>query len=299
MFRRFSFTLLLMAAVLLSNTSHAESGPKPTVYVVNYPLQYFAEQLAGDAINVVFPVPPNEDPAFWTPSAEEVHAIQTADLVILNGAGYAKWIGNISLRKSRLVDTSAAFKDQLISVESVATHQHGPKGDHAHAGVAFTTWLDFDQARQQSRAVAEALQKLLPDQSAEIEKNAQRIKRDLSDLDTRLMKVGEAMQAKPLMASHPVYQYMARRYHLNLRSILWEPGIAPDAMAWREFEKVTAAHPAKWMLWEQAPAPESAAQVRKRGLESLVFYPCSNTPVEGDFLSVMKTNIAALERAAR
>lgn len=41
----------------------------PQVYTVNYPLAYFAERIAGDSVNVVFPTPPDIDPAFWSPDA--------------------------------------------------------------------------------------------------------------------------------------------------------------------------------------------------------------------------------------
>ena len=41
-----------------------------TVYVVNYPLAYFAERIGGDLIRVEFPAPSDVDPAYWTPDAE-------------------------------------------------------------------------------------------------------------------------------------------------------------------------------------------------------------------------------------
>ena len=43
------------------------SGPL-SVYVVNYPLQYFAERIGGGHVDVRFPAPPDQDPAFWNPS---------------------------------------------------------------------------------------------------------------------------------------------------------------------------------------------------------------------------------------
>jgi zinc transport system substrate-binding protein len=60
-----------------------------TAYVVNYPLKYFAERIAGDHAKVVFPAPSEGDPAYWMPDAETVAAYQKADLILLNGANYA------------------------------------------------------------------------------------------------------------------------------------------------------------------------------------------------------------------
>ena len=42
------------------------------VYAVNYPLAYFAGRIAGDSVEVVFPVPADIDPATWVPDAESL-----------------------------------------------------------------------------------------------------------------------------------------------------------------------------------------------------------------------------------
>ena len=54
---------------------------KPTVFVVNYPLAYFARRIGGDSVDVVFPVPDELDPAHWNPDGEAIAAFQSADLV--------------------------------------------------------------------------------------------------------------------------------------------------------------------------------------------------------------------------
>ena len=128
--------VLLLAAVFAAPTHAAD---KLTIYTVNYPLAYFAERLAGDLAEVRFPAPPDVDPAFWKPGADVVAAYQRADLILLNGAGYAKWVDKASLPRSRLVDTSRAFADKYIQAPSAVTHSHGPGGEHAHSGTAFTT----------------------------------------------------------------------------------------------------------------------------------------------------------------
>ena len=122
------------------------TGATPVVSVVNYPLQYITGRIAGDAIEVRFPAPAGEDPAFWTPDARAIAVYQSADLIVLNGATYAKWVAVASLPTSKRLDTSAAFGDELIHIEVSATHSHGPTGEHSHRETAYTTWLDFDLA---------------------------------------------------------------------------------------------------------------------------------------------------------
>ncbi|MDZ4289360.1 MAG: metal ABC transporter substrate-binding protein [Prosthecobacter sp.] len=270
---------------------------KPTVMVANYPLQYFTQRLAGDTLNVTFPAPADEDPAFWQPDDTTVAAYQNADLIVMNGAAYSKWAEKASLPASKLVDTSAAFKAKFIEIKDTVSHSHGPGGEHSHAGTAFTTWVDFQQAQQQAQAIREALQKKWPALAPQVSKNFESLEKDLQALDARLEKVGKRIAAAPLVASHPVYHYLARRYGLNLQSVLWEPEVVPDDKAMTELKSLLVSHPARWMLWEGDPAAKSVAKLDAIGLKSLVFDPCGNVPEKGDFLSVMNTNVEALEKA--
>ena len=127
-----------------------ESRETLSLYTVNYPLKYFAERIAGDRATVVFPGPADIDPVFWTPDLETTRDYQGADLVLLNGATYAKWTTKVTLPQSRCVNTSKAFKESYIKVSDGVTHSHGKGGDHSHSGTAFTTWLDLEQAAAQA-----------------------------------------------------------------------------------------------------------------------------------------------------
>jgi zinc transport system substrate-binding protein len=282
--------LLLPAAAVLAED-------KLRIYSVNYPLAYFAERLAGDLAEVHFPAPDDVDPAFWMPDAETIAAYQAADLVLLNGADYAKWTTKVSLPRSRLVDTSRAFRDAYIRAAGAVTHSHGPGGEHDHGGLAFTTWLDLSQAAQQAEAIAQALIRKRPDAKAQIERNLDSIEADLLALDTRIAGIASTDPERPLLGSHPVYQYLARRYRLNLHSVMWEPEEVPNERQWAELEGKLADHPATWMLWEGEPAQASVERLRALGIDSLVVDPCANRPEEGDFLSVMTENASTMERA--
>jgi zinc transport system substrate-binding protein len=130
---------MVLAVFPSFGTAGSDPATKLNIYVVNYPLMYFVERIAGDNATVVFPAPASEDPAYWMPDAETVSDYQRADLILLNGANYAKWVKKVTLPQFRLVDTSASFKDQYIETAEIVTHSHGPEGDHAHEAVAFTT----------------------------------------------------------------------------------------------------------------------------------------------------------------
>jgi zinc transport system substrate-binding protein len=275
----------------------AEEVERLSVYVVHYPLQHFAERIGGDEVEVVFPAPAGEDPAYWSPDPEVIAAYQGADLILLNGAGYAAWVQRASLPEARLVDTSAGFREQLIPLEEGVTHSHGPEGAHTHRGTAFTTWLDPQLAILQARAVRDALAEARPAREAAFQQGFEALEAELQELDRRLAALAARIGDAPLLFSHPVYQYLIRRYGWNGRSVHWEPDQLPSEAMWRELEELIANHPAKWMVWEGEPEAATVKRLEAMGIGSLVYTPCATAPGEGDLLGAMRANAAALDRS--
>lgn len=302
--RRFPFLLLIIPVLIscsreaVSTATAAPDDSRPVVYTVNYPLYYFADRIAGEHIDLRFIAPPDVDPAYWKPSNDEAARMQQGDILFLNGATYAKWMTRITMPMSILYDTSKGFSDDLLEVEDAVIHSHGNGKAHSHAGTAFTTWLDFSLAKKQAEVVRDVLVRKVPGAKKEIESNAKALLSDLGQLDETAKKVAAGIGDRPLVASHPVYQYLADAYELKIRSVHWEPDTVPDAKAVRELSKILSDHEAGWMIWEGEPNADSIALLEERGIHSLVFDPCGNRPSEGDWLSVMRANLENLKSAA-
>ena len=103
-----------------------------------------------------------------------------------------------------------------------------------------------------------------------------------------------AESSRPLLASHPVYDYLAARYNLNLTAVLWEPDAYPSDAMWRDLTRVNGERGAKWMLWESEPLEQTRSRLAAMGIRCVVFDPCGNIPGDGDFMSVMQNNIDGL-----
>jgi len=181
----------LSALVVLVLVACGESSPPPertaaageeplAVYAVSYPLAWLAGRIGGEEVEVSFPAPPDVDPAFWSPDAETVAAYQRADIVFLNGAGYARWVQRAALPRSRLVDTGAAFEARWIPVDAAVTHGHGKKGEHTHGDFAPTFWLDPTLATEQARAIADALVEARPKSQTRIRARFEQLARELT-----------------------------------------------------------------------------------------------------------------------
>ena len=286
--------LLALAPVLAPVAASAQD--RPTVVAVNYPLVYFAERLAGDAAEVVLPVPEGRDPDTWRPSVAEIGAVQAADLILLNGAGFAGWTERASLPRARTVDTSRAFDDDLVATDAL-THSHGPEGEHSHEGTASFTWLDLDQAALQAEAVAEALARRLPEEADAIEERLDALRADLAALDEAAHALEPLAEGRTLIATHPRYQYLGRAYGLAIESLEWDAGAAPDATQLDELAALMSGLDAPVLLWEAEPPAEAREAVAALGLADVVFPTLVGRPAEGDFASAMDESVAALAAA--
>jgi zinc transport system substrate-binding protein len=296
-FRSVAIIFYIVPVFLSSFYGVALASEKLNVYVVNYPLQYFAERIAGEHATVIFPAPDEVDPAYWMPDKKIIEAYQQADLILLNGAHYAKWVAKVTLPRSKMVDTSRKFKDRYITNKEITTHSHGAAGEHGHEDAAFTLWLDFDLAVKQAKAIEKTMSRKRPELSSIFQKNYEALAEDLMDLDKTLASIIAKDPNQPLVVSHPVYDYLARRYGLNIKSVQWEPDEIPSFSQWQELHVMLVDHSAKWMIWEGEPLEATVLKLEEMGIRSLVFEPCSNVPEQGDFLSVMQRNTKNLGMA--
>ncbi len=288
------FLRSLLISVVLIATAQAEST---LVVTSNYPLYFFASRIiqgVDGAPEIVLP-DIDGDPAFWIPSTEQIQLLQSADAVILNGAGAESWLNLISIDRRRVVDTSSAILDRLIPLEGTVQHQHGPEGEHSHQGTAFTTWLDPQLAIAQAHVVTDALIKLAPAGESGFRSNMATLERDLVALDAQLVEVFAKLEGRPVLFSHPVYQYLKRRYNVNGISVHWEPDEEPSMPNWIELQQILASHPARIMFWEDKPLSSTTQRLSDSGVTSIAFHIIVNKPDEGDYLSIMRDNASRLE----
>lgn len=296
MFRTCLMSLFLYLSFAFAAPGDTEAAERPVVFASNYPLYYFAGEIAGSAVDVRLP-DISGDPAYWAPNGDQVAELQAADRVLLNGAGYEGWLDFISLREERLVDTTAGLGDKLLPLQEATVHQHGPGGAHSHEGTAFTTWLDPSLATEQARAIAAALIDLSPKNEADFRNRLASLETRLEQLDTKLERTFESLGSQPVVFSHPVYQYLQSRYDINGRSVHWEPGAPPGTRDWIDLRKILAEHPARILVWEAEPLVETQKELEALGIESVTFDPAGNKPEREDYFEVMERNLQALRQA--
>ncbi len=101
-----------------------------------------------------------------------------------------------------------------------------------------------------------------------------------------------------MLFSHPVYQYLARRYSLEGRSLNWDPGEMPDERKWSAFGRSVEGRPARVLFFEGEPHAEVTGRLSAMGIRVIVFEPAGNRPAQGDWLSAMQSNVERLAAPA-
>lgn len=293
----FLLSTAFLLAVLTGCSGDAAMNPPsmtgtPVVYTTFYPTTYFAERIGGDAIEVVCPVPADADPIFWMPEAETIAKYQQADLIILNGAGFEKWVETVALPQAKVVDTAWGFHDRFLTYEGAVVHSHGPGGEHTHEGMDGHTWLDPELALRQAQAVKDALVERFADDAEAFEAGFQGLAEDLKGLAAQLEQLTEQYEGQPILCSHPAYNYLAARHGWKVRSLDLDPDEVLEDLG--EMKSTLAEFPARHILWESAPRAETVDRLQELGLTSVVFSPCEQPPEEGDYLSVMRENLLRL-----
>lgn len=288
------FASLLLLAVL---------SPPLEVRTTFYPTTYFASRIGGDLVHVTCPLPDDADPAFWKPSRDELLAFQKADLVVINGAEFEKWVAQASLPARSLVVTAKPFEKDFFVIEKAITHSHGKEGPHSHQGVDGHTWLDPINAKAQAGEILKALKARRPDDEAALQQRFDALAKDLDALDAAFKALPKQPDGQWLLASHPAYNYVARRYGLRVFSLPLDPDEMPSDEQLAAIAEQTKQTPAKVLIWEAEPKPEIAAKIRERcALASLVVSPCEMLSAEQkqaglDYVGVMKRNVEVFRNA--
>lgn len=278
--------------------SMPDPGAGPPLVVTTFaPTEYLAARLAGPAAEVVCDLPGDADALFWEPDDAALRRMQGADLVVLFGAGMDAWRERVSLPSSRVVVAAERFRPQWIEFESSVVHSHGGGERHAHTGTDPHAWVDPLLLLEAGRAVHEGLAGVVDaDERAGLDARLAELEADL-----RALNDGFAALALPegewLYASHPAYDYLARRHGWPVVNLDLDPEEAPAEDVVQTVALQLERRPGRLVLWEAEPVAAARAALAELGLESVLFSPAEIVAGEDDVLAVQRANLARLAAA--
>lgn len=288
---------LLFACTSPEPTPPVEAPPPPkadkaTVVVSAHSSAYLVQRLAQDSVELVNLLPAGADPVSFAPSGDQVAMAQQADLILLNGAGLEGWVKTASLDQSKVVDTAKDIP--LIELEG-QVHSHGKEGEHSHGEIDPHTWSDPLAYLEQAKATHAALSALPGAQTADLDAAMKGLEAELVALDGQYQSVLAPWKEGPIAASHPAFNYVARRYGLDLTSFDYDPETAPADL--HPFEHWAEGQTAPVIWWESAPS-DTVKAAFPASVMHLTLSPLEQ-PEGGryDYIAQAQANLAVLGAA--
>ncbi|WP_043641880.1 metal ABC transporter substrate-binding protein [Nocardioides alkalitolerans] len=286
-------------------------GQLDDVVAAFYPLQYAAQRVAGDEVEVSNLVSPGGEPHDLELSVEQTGRVADADLVIyladfqpsVDGA-VEQSAGDAALDVGPSVDLRAndeteeehaehseeghseeghsedehagetAEEHAEHADEEDHAHEEGEEHDHDHGEFDPHFWLDPLRLADAGDAIAERLGELDPDAAETFEANAADLRTDLEALDTEFADGLASCERDLVVVNHDAFGYLTK-YGLEFASIV---GLTPDAeptpAALAELQTVIADEGITTVFAERLASPQAAESLANdTGLAAEVLDP--------------------------
>jgi zinc transport system substrate-binding protein len=299
-----------------SDSSAAGNTDKFDVVASFYPMQYLAEQIGGDHVNVTTLTEPGQEPHDLELSAKQTAQMGEADAVLYLKTlqpAVDEAVGQADVKTKIDAATLTKLEDHG-SVEHDHGHDHGGE-EHAaeeHSEEAHSeeeehaldphVWLDPVKYAEIAEGVATAFEKADPDNAADYRKNADALTKKLADLDTAYKDGLANTDTKVFFTNHAAFGYLAERYGLTQEAINGlDPESEPSPARIKELQDEAKADGVTTVFYETLVSDKTAKTLAKdAGLKTDVLDPLEGITDKSkgdDYIAVMESNLKALEAA--
>ncbi|WP_385634379.1 zinc ABC transporter substrate-binding protein [Streptomyces sp. SudanB5_2050] len=287
-----------------------------------YPMQYLAEQIGGDHVNVTTLTEPGQEPHDLELSAKQTAQMGEADAVLYLKSlqpAVDEAVGQSDVKTKIDAATLTKLEDHG-NVEHDHGHDHGGEehaaeehSEEAHSGEAHSeeeeehaldphVWLDPVKYAEIAEGVASAFEKADPDNAADYRKNADALTKKLADLNTAFEDGLANTDTKVFFTNHAAFGYLAERYGLTQEAINGlDPESEPSPARIKELQDEAKADGVTTVFYETLVSDKTAKTLAKdAGLKTDVLDPLEGITEKSkgdDYIAVMESNLKALEAA--
>ncbi|MEU7803888.1 metal ABC transporter substrate-binding protein [Micromonospora arborensis] len=296
-------TLLALGAAAGCSSGGAAGADPQRVDVVAafYPLQFIAERVGGDAVRVTNLAKPGAEPHDLELNPSQVGQVSEAELIVYlkgfqpavddavaqNGGDRAFDVTGVQ----PLLDASAGGHNHEGEEENA--EEHGAKDPHV--------WLDPTRLAGIGDQLAQRLGKADPDHAADYTARAAALRADLTTLDGEFKHGLATCQRREIVTSHAAFGYLADRYQLDQVGITGlSPDVEPSPQRLAHVIEEAKEHQATTIFFETLVSPKVADTIAGQvGAKTAVLDPIEGLAADsnGDYLSVMRTNLQTLQTA--
>jgi zinc transport system substrate-binding protein len=245
--KQVSLAIGLLAA---NSVSPSASAAELRVVVTIKPIHALVSQVMGDTGKPSVLVAGAASPHTYALKPSDARMLNEADIVFRVSEALEPFMAKAvrSFSKSVTVVTlEKAPGMKLLARRSGNTFEKESRGKghgHDHDSEGFIdghSWLDPDNAKAMTDRIAEALAAKAPDQAATFKANAAALNAKIETLANELAIELKPIGDRPYVVFHDAYQYLERRYHMNVvGSITISPEIPASGKRLGEIRKKIA-----------------------------------------------------------
>lgn len=234
-------TIICLGIFAVSNIVQKSKidSEKVTVVTTLFPMYDFAKNIGQDKVEVTFLLPPGVEAHAYEPKPSDIVKINEADIFVYTGEFMEPWAHDIiegASKNVKVVDASAGI--ELMKEESEEhehegeanqeeAYHHEDEHGHHHGGVDPHIWLDFENAKIMAKNIANALEKVDPQNAIFYQNNLKAYQAKLATLDQNYKNTLSTCKTKTIIyGGHYAFGYMAKRYGLNYVAA---QGFSPDS----------------------------------------------------------------------
>ena len=191
---------------------------KPSITVSIFPLKEFAEEIAGDKVDINCLVPNNMEPHDYEPKTKDFEKLINSDAFIYNGLGLEEWVEKVN---EVIKNEDVLIVDSSKDVDSITIEDenHEEEHDHEHGAIDPHSWLSLKEAQVQSEAIKDTLIEIDPENKAYYEQNYNEFKQKLDDLYNKYNEKFQTLQNKNFITGHAAFGYLCRDFGLEQKSV--------------------------------------------------------------------------------
>ncbi len=280
----------LLASALVGGCSRAAGSDGGKLEVVGsfYPLAWAAHQVGGPGVDVVDLTPPGVEAHDTSLSARQVAQVDNADVVLILGyLGFQPEVEQAARQNSgRVVQVARGIHLRPSQERGLSADPH--------------VWLDPVLMEQITLTISRALVAADPSGKAGYEERAARVTAQLSALDSSYRAGLSGCRYTSFVTTHEAFGYLADQYGLGQLGIEGlTPEAEPSADQLRAAESaIREGRAAPAVFYEGTAEGEriGRAVAASVGVPALPLGTLEFDPAPGDYLSVMRANLASLEK---
>ncbi|WP_062201904.1 metal ABC transporter substrate-binding protein [Demequina salsinemoris] len=294
---------LLLSACSTSTSASANASSDsdlPIIAASFYPLQFVAEQVGGDLIDVLPLAQPGVEPHDLELSPATVRSLSKAGLVLYLHDFQAAV--DDAIDSTGVTGLDVADVVTLMEASDETDEEHADEDedeDHAHGDVDPHFWLDPTLLAEYADAVADAFAEIDPDNADTYTANAESLDAELEQLDADYTEGLAQCERTTIVTSHSAFAYLAAAYGLTQESIAGiDPETEPSPARLRELRDLVEETGTTTVFTEDAVSANVAKSLADdAGVTTTVLSPIETVADGEDYIDVMNTNLETLRSA--